>query len=153
MIGRLIERLLDWLFKFELINIPSGDNYVKRWILCGGKVGRGIYLHKFSKSDYERHLHDHPWPFVSFLLKGSYMQHTRKTTELPWPLPAGENQEHIRWINARLDPTAAHRISIDETRGKVWTLVFHGKRMREWGFLTERGWVSHREYHDLFHDR
>jgi hypothetical protein len=28
-----------------------------------------------KRSDYDREGHDHPWPFVSFVLKGGYWEH------------------------------------------------------------------------------
>jgi hypothetical protein len=30
--------------------------------------------------------------------------------------------------------------------GDIWTFFIHGRRRRDWGFLTKDGWVQHEEY-------
>lgn len=44
--------------------------YMRRWVLNLGLFA--IRLHHWSGSDDERHLHDHPWPFLTIVLKGGY---------------------------------------------------------------------------------
>ena len=46
---------------------------MKRWILFR-VPWLGIYIHKFYRSDYEMALHDHPWPFVTIILKNGYLE-------------------------------------------------------------------------------
>ena len=37
-----------------------------------------------------------------------------------------------------------HRL--DLKHGPVWSLVWCGRRRRDWGFMTEKGWVAHADY-------
>lgn len=41
----------------------------------------GIYLHHLLRSDYDRALHDHPWPFISIVLRGGYWEIHDQTTD------------------------------------------------------------------------
>jgi len=44
-----------------------------------------LYVHHFHRSDNDRHVHDHPWSFVTWLLSSGYWEHV---PELPM-FPAG----------------------------------------------------------------
>lgn len=101
-----------------------------------------IWLHRLGEPDRDRHLHDHPRPFVSLVLRGGYVE------ELPWPSTlsgtCGGYTSHVRWLNIKR-ATDLHRIvSLDRT--PTWTLVFCGPLRRRWGFVTEDGWVDHEAY-------
>lgn len=41
-----------------------------------------------------------------------------------------------------------HRLTgpANKLEGRVWTIVWTGKKRREWGFLTKSGWVPWREF-------
>jgi hypothetical protein len=102
----------------------------------------GVYIHWIYSTDSGRDLHDHPWPFVSVLLRGWYTEQI--ATEL------AENRlfvtEHaVQWIN-RKPATGLHRITW-LSRTPIVTLVFAGRRCREWGFMREDGvWVIAEKY-------
>src|SRR6202040_601720 len=53
------------------------DPYMLRWFLFRSKRDwlPRLYLHKFLRSDDDRAPHDHPWWFISIMLKGSYTEH------------------------------------------------------------------------------
>jgi hypothetical protein len=77
----LIEALLNVLFnKVDIINnrnTDEGELYLRRWFIwphkpADLKMVPRLYLHKFYTGDSDRHLHDHPWPFHSLILKGGY---------------------------------------------------------------------------------
>jgi hypothetical protein len=92
----------------------------------------GVYLHHLMRSDIERHQHDHPWPFVSILLTGSYVEHT----------PEGATRRKRGSVLFR--PACwIHRL---ELKQPIWTLVLVGRTCRHWGFHTEHGWLHWREY-------
>lgn len=83
-----------------------------------------IMLHRLYRPDRQRDLHDHPWNFVSFILRGYYREiigDTVRQCEL----------EH-RWINTK-KAEDRHTISY-VSKVPVWTLVFTGRRRRKWGF-------------------
>lgn len=91
-----------------------------------------LYLHHFVRSDNDRHFHDHPWGFCTFLLTGGYWENTpggrfwrRRFSVLCRPA------EWQHWV---------------EIKRPVWTLILVTRKSREWGFITERGWVDWQSY-------
>jgi len=104
-----------------------------RWkiIACGVA---GIYIHKFTRSDYDRALHDHPWAFLTFILGPGYFEEhdqtpdRRKVTE--WHGPGSLLYRPALW---------RHRVILIEGK-PTWSLVFVGYRQRAWGFWLEDGW-------------
>jgi hypothetical protein len=95
-----------------------------------------LYLHNFLRSDADRHCHDHPWSFCSLILTEWYVEHT----------PNGERRfkpgsvlyhpaEWLHWV---------------EVAKPMWTLVLVFPKRREWGFLTERGWIRWQKYEHSF---
>ena len=106
----------------------------------------GVYLHEMYGPDGDRDLHDHPWNFYTFILKGGYMERFKKDVTdsdykswiFAWP----------RWSGHRVGKTNGHQIvSLMET--PTTTLVFTGRRTRDWGFWTDLGWVPWDEYHEV----
>lgn len=121
----------------------------------------GILLHRLRRPDHDRDMHDHPWSFLSIVLKGGY------TEVVP-----GECDLQRMWIDGRLvgvkEITDGFRFVPDRVRmidffnfkratrsdphrisyvaPGTLTLVFHGPKRRDWGFHTERGWIPHRRY-------
>lgn len=113
----------------------NGDIYLVRYTLWGQRFsGRyRVFLHHFLRSDYEGAFHDHPWPFVSIILKGGYWENTVRGRH--WYGPGR--------ILAR---QADHRHYVELPKDKeCWTLVFVGQKVRSWGFWCPkgfRGWKS-----------
>lgn len=96
----------------------------------------GIYLHDIYEPD-GQDPHNHPWSFVSFVLRGSY-------TELVYDDPASHRSEfrrltHQRFSLHRVGRGTAHRIV--DASSNLKTLVFVGARPRErsWGFFKSDG--------------
>lgn len=105
-----------------------------RWYIIPRNPWCSIYLHKFLRDDEDRALHDHPWWFVSWMLKGGYEEFIYQGF-----LPARR-----RWLSLALRPaTHRHRVRLlrDVTGAMVpaWTLVVTGPRIREWGFWCPQG--------------
>jgi hypothetical protein len=103
-------------------------------------------LHIFHRSDADD-LHDHPWPFASLILWRGYTEVT------PHPLfPALDGGGDIRnrkriWPGMILFRPATHIHRVELIDGKrAVTLVFMGKRIREWGFFTRQGWKLWTKY-------
>lgn len=44
----------------------------------------GIFIHKIELPDSDRHLHDHPWPFLAFIVKGGYTELFNEFPSEPW---------------------------------------------------------------------
>jgi len=93
-----------------------------------------IFLHKFLKSDPDE-LHDHPWNYRTFIFRGGYWEYTDKGKFWRGPL-----SYLYRPANS------FHRIELDKDKPTCWTLFIPGKKVREWGFQTEDGWVHNEQY-------
>lgn len=118
---------------------PADDPLLVRWILL--RVPRiGIYLHKLCRSDYDRALHDHPWPFISIVLRGNYIEvHDQTIDGKPVYEGHGRGAILIRPAEWR------HRFILTENT-PTWTLVIVGRRQRQWGFFLKDGWCWWRKH-------
>lgn len=106
----------------------------------------GIMFHRIYRPDKQRDLHDHPWNFVSFVLRGSYVEDVPVTDEDENSDANGNKPRLVRWFNWK---RAEDRHSIRSvSRSPIWTLVFTGRKRRKWGFWVDGGtrWVLWSEY-------
>tara|TARA_B110000977_G_scaffold2808_1_gene3832 strand:+ start:1286 stop:1714 length:429 start_codon:yes stop_codon:yes gene_type:complete len=92
-----------------------------------------IFLHNFHKGDPDD-LHDHPWPFITFILKGGYWEHT--PTGRYWRAPGT-----VRFARSG----QLHRVEL-EPGVDVWTLFIPGPKLKEWGFIDKGIWKHHKKY-------
>lgn len=121
---------------FGKTEIPDREDpsrtYLRRWRLIETPLG-GVKVHHILLSDRPElsGLHDHPWSFVSVQLRGRYHE---------WvPHPAGGTRVRThRWVNV-VRAEEPHAVII--SRQPCWTLVFNGRRRREWGFLKDGRWT------------
>ena len=145
LLGLLMNRVVDKRDPDFVVGAGGvGGPYLLRWWLIPRNRVFNIYLHKFLRDDDDRALHDHPWPWLSFLLCGSYIEHTiaaggvhRRMARHPGSLKVSR-------------PGRAHRIELAGFDGfnggpfkpACWTIFITGPRLRDWGFhCPERGWV------------
>jgi hypothetical protein len=101
----------------------------------------GIYLHEINAPDPGHDMHDHPWAFASWIIRGGYdEEHAEARKQL------GEIRRWRRWSIHRMRQTDIHRIT-DVEPGTL-TLVLRGRKTRAWGFyqVTEGLWVDYRDY-------
>lgn len=115
--------------------------YLRRWWVIPRNRWFNIYLHQFLRSDDDRALHDHPWWWLSVMLRGHYTEHT---------IAAGGVHRQKRYVAGcvRLhSPWFAHRLEV-QPQASCWSLFITGPRVREWGFHCSRGWVSWRRFTD-----
>lgn len=119
-----------WAFmeRFEVPNYDDDDgNYLTRLRIIQ-TPWFGIYLHRFDGPDPRPTLHDHPWAFVSLVLRGGYIERRLD------PFTMTVNEEHrVRWVNvmAKHDAHSIMRL----LRVPSWTLMLVGRRKRTWGYL------------------
>lgn len=90
-----------------------------------------VKIHHILSSDDEC-LHDHPWSFISVLLKGRYIEESEKRF-------GHYRAGHILFRRAKWK----RRLMIGEP---VWTFVITFRKTRQWGFWTKKGFVSHDQY-------
>jgi hypothetical protein len=155
------------------------DPYLLRWWLFGAvtkedgtrhprrPLGRCVFLHCFVRSDDDRALHDHPWDYASFILRGSYIEHKDEGSA---NFDAGslrfgqaETAHRIELFRAsdaariaflrELDlldrpwmPGAAFVSAYHNGNMPVWTLFSMGLWKRDWGFHCPQGWKHWREF-------
>jgi len=113
-----------------------GSGYLERWWVVPRNDFSNVYLHRFSGSDEDRALHDHPWASTSVLIAGRYIEHT----------PAGQAMRGAGDVIQRR-ASDAHRVEILPGETAV-TLFFTGPVERQWGFLCPQGWVHWRDFTD-----
>ncbi|WP_254424626.1 hypothetical protein [Mycobacteroides abscessus] len=124
-----------------MITNNEGSPYLRRWYVIPRNRWVNIYVHQFLRSDDDRAMHDHPWPFFSWVLKGRYFE------EIDLGVIVRE-----RWSFAYRPAVHRHIVRLDVTMVQdryeddswarsaspqdipVWTLIVTGRRMREWGF-------------------
>jgi len=106
-----------------------GDNYLHRWWVIPRNDYSNIYLHDILHSDDDRAFHDHPWDNTSFLIYGSYIEHT----------PEGVFTRRAGDVISR-PATALHRLEVIPGQRAI-SLFSTGPTIREWGFACDHGWV------------
>lgn len=122
-------RSARWAFmeKFEVPNYDTEGSYLTRWRLIQTPWG-GVYLHRLEGPDPRSTLHDHPWNFLSVVLRGGYVERRLD------PVTMGVNEAHgIRRVNL-VRASHAHAI-VRLLRSPTWTLLLVGRRQRTWGYL------------------
>ena len=125
----------------ETIHNRSGGRYMTRWIFFLPNPYFNIYLHKFHASDDTSvGMHDHPWNFLSIVLKGCYREMIRYK-------PGGfDNVVSRRWLSVAFRRAeSAHYVLLEPGKGTTWSLLFTGRRRRIWGFYTPSGWRPHNQ--------
>lgn len=113
----------------------DGKIYLERWgIEC--RWG-GIFFHRMAAPDPGLWLHDHPFWFVSFVVKTGYSEYRALARDPEnWEV-THRNRFSLR--SMRLDEI--HRIVA--LQGKTsWSIIIHGPKKRPWGFFTDEGWVA-----------
>lgn len=127
------------------VHHTDGTRYLLRWYLFRGAgpaasagAGRALYLHAFHGSDVGR-LHDHPWPSISLILHGEYMEHVPADPRAPaGPTRALRRRPGDVIVRRARDP---HRVEIPADEPvPVVSLFAVGRRRRRWGFWCPQGW-------------
>lgn len=118
---------IKYLFRIRIIQTP--------WF--------GIYLHDIFEPDDDRGPHNHPWSFLSFVLKGWYREYY---IENPESKTGVEVNTWDRFSIHRMDKNSAHRIT--ECSEGLKTLIFTGPRTKGWGFYIDGKFIPWQEYHE-----
>lgn len=137
-----------WAF-FEKIEVPDYTHPERNFMTRLRIVQTpwfGLYLHKFEGPDPRPTLHDHPWDFVSIILRGGY---TERRSYGPFnfhiesiPLHGAKGRVRLRtWLRARINVKRAADVHYIEklSRLPTWTLMLVGRKRHEWGYLDRDG--------------
>jgi hypothetical protein len=120
-----------------------GDRYLLRWYVLPRNRWINVYLHKFLHDDEDRALHDHPWWFISIMVKGGYDEIVRdRVITRNSPSIAFRRAEHAHRVRL-------HRAYDNHVIARplpCWTLVITGRVVRDWGFHCPQGWRHWREF-------
>lgn len=159
----VFHKLMVKLNRYRLIpDRLTGEDYLHRYYLFLKDrkwFPFNVTLHKIVKSD-DPIFHDHPWPFMTIVLKGGYWEHTpvfdkegNKFAEFTeWRGPGSiikRGAGDFHWLELEQGKTAT-------------TLFFMGPQQRDWGFLVDKTkkksqWIQwqyyldhYKEYHKRF---
>lgn len=150
------EHLGDYMERYWFFS-PKG--LLSRWMAAR--------VHVIKRGDADRHLHDHPWSYVTLILDGSYTEVTHHDYHIRasnWRRNEGNggrressmtlNKEMKRW-EVRIKYSAgdvirrkagfAHRLEVEEGKSAT-TLFMMGNYQNKWGFFTPEGKVYWRDY-------
>ena len=136
----------------------TGEDYMHRYYLFLKDrkwFPFNVTLHKIVKSD-DPIFHDHPWPYMTIVLKGGYWEHT----------PVFNNEgKKIAEFSAWRGPGSVimrkageyHWLEMDPSVGPATTLFFMGPQQREWGFLVDKTkaktqWIQWENYLNNYKD-
>jgi hypothetical protein len=118
------------LRKFEVPDLDEPlETYLTRYVIVRTPLF-AIYVHRMDRPDSRAVLHDHPWDFISFVLRGGYWEMTdTDTRDQPgWKV----KYRLVRRVNVKR-ATASHYIR-HLVRVPTWTLLLTGPRRRTWGY-------------------
>jgi hypothetical protein len=136
--------------KKKVIKRSNDEAYLIRYTLFNCRWF-GIKVHHIIKSD-DACLHDHPWKFISLILKGGY--HEVLIMDPSIVAPDEQIASYVPYMpqtwygpGSLLVRRAemAHRLILP--KGKTcWTLVITFHKTKIWGFFTKFGWVPWFKY-------
>jgi len=156
MLNYLVNKLVAWAKTRPYFDLPG---YMERWWIRKPKPGRNwtCRLHHILSSDNDRHLHDHPWPYVTIILRGGYWE-TRPTAEKNWAKDTvkwnGEFGPAGSWVERKWrgpgsilirKPNSYHQLTLPEGKTAL-TMFWMGPHTQHWGFMTPTGKIYWREY-------
>jgi hypothetical protein len=145
-------------------NHPDRGPLMIRWYLIKTRWF-GLFVHRFLRSDNDRHFHDHPWAFLTWLVGGGYWEHVPVDPQEPCRFP-GIRKWRPRWSLLYRPALWLHWVEVPQVAREPGTgfyrdgvpipvttlvLVMH-RQKRMWGFETERGWMDYQKYEKEFRD-
>jgi hypothetical protein len=157
--SRVISALVSHLTTPRLILRRGADQlaYLTRWGIRTPWFN--VFLHRFDGEDPGVHLHDHPWTFLSIILRGAYEEQrcpidtacmrARLAERGRWSIQPGSPVSHYTNFMSRFNwmpMDTCHRIVW--VKPGTFSLVFTGPNRRDkgWGFYTPSGYVPHDQY-------
>lgn len=130
----------------------DGEIYLDRWGIRTRFFG--VYLHRMAAPDPGIDLHDHPWPFVSIILRGGYTEEVAEARDacliarIAEAFASTSGREVRRGSVRSWGAGTVHRVRLHEchrivalARRPTWTLVLLGRTARSWGFFEPEQWV------------
>lgn len=109
----------------------------------------GIFLHFIYKADEEKHLHDHPWNYVSLCLYGHFTEEYNNPKFNVQPCVPVIYQDCRAGKIIIREAKRFHKIHKLYSK-VVCTLFLTGSEKRNWGYwLDDNTWVDHETYRKM----
>jgi len=140
----MIRFLLNFILSFFILRemrTSEGELYLRQYRFLK-TPWFSIYLHQICKSDEDQHLHNHVSDFYQILLSGEIIETYRLV-----PSPLTYREYYFPGEVVKRKANDLHRIRL--TSEKAWILILSFKKIQEWGYETENGFISHNEYRQL----
>lgn len=116
------------------------------------KLGVCIRLHCIHAPDLDREMHDHPWTFLSVVLRGWYIEDRPLSPERADFPEIGVAT--LRKVGSYALRRFYHRHKIiSVSPGGVWTLFVTFRKRQAWGFYTEQGKVWWWKFENVHNNR
>lgn len=146
-----MNRLLSWIVGKLIAHAmktpytPIQDYMERYWLIPYSKYFLAIRIHHILRSDDDRAFHDHPWPYLTIVLRGGY--HEVKPAYDKSGLYIGDTR---KWYGPGSilfrRSNSFHRLEVPEGQ-TAWTLFTTGRYMRKWGFMPNPAYkIPHNEY-------
>lgn len=131
----------DWTFQLGGKSPDENNKREGAW-LCAR-------VHTIFESDRDRALHDHPFDYLTFILKGGYWEITKQPTRKRSVLFSSSPLRYMTWYGPGSvlfrRAESAHRLIVGGQPAVTWFII--GPRRRQWGFHTENGgWVYWKDF-------
>jgi hypothetical protein len=145
------------LFLIKEIRSKEGELHFRRWRLLS-TPWFSIYIHGIYKEDEDLHLHDHPWNYLSIILRGYFSE---KTLDYDVITDAKSKEWKSRRIEEKVVGPSSfikrkaetfHKIQKLHSKS-VYTLFFVGKKFREWGYDVNGQWIDHVTYRKMKNEK
>jgi len=149
----VFHKVMNKLGRYRLIpDRQTGEDYMHRYYMFlkdRKYFPFNVTLHKIVRSD-DPIMHDHPWGYMTIVLKGGYWEHTPVFNDDGKILTEFQTWRGPGSIIKR-KAGEYHWLELDESVGPATTLFFMGKQQRDWGFLvqTKKGlhrWIKWTDY-------
>lgn len=149
----VLRKVASW-FVDRLINFAKRtpynhiEGYMERfWLIPYNKYFPSVRIHHILRSDSDRAFHDHPWPYLTIVLRGGYTE--VKPMYDKSGLYIGDSR---KWYGPGSvlfrRSNSWHRLELSEGQ-TTWTLFTTGRYRRKWGFMPNPATkVPHTEYLD-----
>ena len=140
----LVDKLIARAMRTPYVHLQG---YMNRYWLRNYDHHPAVRVHHILRADADRDMHDHPWPFLSIVLRGWYVER-RPVAQGQHPCLDGgrfTQTRRGRFSIAFRRATDRHLIS-EVCEGGVWTLFISFTYQKRWGFYTPTGWVDYRTY-------
>lgn len=150
-----LKRIAAFFYKRSDIWI-KGVCYMRRWRFLPDWLP-GIRVHNILQSDDDRALHDHPFSFVTVILRGGYWEYLADGSRTWHGAPSVLFRQALTlhrielqkiWLCPHTSGDSCGCPAEEPKLRPAWTLVFRTRYYRDWGFQTKAGWVHNRQFID-----